>query len=143
MLKSDSISEKIYQISNLQQNFVAQSLKYLELNPIQARSLNYIAQHPGTIQKNLAGYLEKPNATVTNILKSLEKADFIKRKIPVENERQKQLFLTVAGERVIGEVEQIFAQLNALVELELTAKEIDSLNQVLPKVASVFSKKKS
>lgn len=143
MLKSDSISEKIYQISNLQQNFVAQSLKYLELNPIQARSLNYIAQHPGTIQKNLAGYLEKPNATVTNILKSLEKADFIKRKIPVENERQKQLFLTVAGERVIGEVEQIFAQLNALVELELTAKEIDSLNQVLPKVASVFSKEKS
>lgn len=143
MLKSDSISEKIYQISNLQQNFVAQSLKYLELNPIQARSLNYIAQHPGTIQKNLAGYLEKPNATVTNILKSLEKADFIKRKIPVENERQKQLFLTVAGERVIGEVEQIFAQLNALVELELTTKEIDSLNQVLPKVASVFSKEKS
>ncbi|MBO0450078.1 winged helix-turn-helix transcriptional regulator [Enterococcus sp. MJM12] len=143
MLKSDSISEKIYQISNLQQNFVAQSLKYLELNPIQARSLNYIAQHPGTIQKNLAGYLEKPNATVTNILKSLEKADFIKRKIPVENERQKQLFLTAAGERVIGEVEQIFAQLNALVELELTAKEIDSLNQVLPKVASVFSKEKS
>lgn len=143
MLKSDSISEKIYQISNLQQNFVAQSLKYLELNPIQARSLNYIAQHPGTIQKNLAGYLEKPNATVTNILKSLEKADFIKRKIPVENERQKQLFLTAAGERVIGEVEQIFAQLNALVELELTAKEIDSLNQVLPRVASVFSKEKS
>lgn len=143
MLKSDSISEKIYQISNLQQNSVAQSLKYLELNPIQARSLNYIAQHPGTIQKNLAGYLEKPNATVTNILKTLEKADFIKRKIPVENERQKQLFLTAAGERVIGEVEQIFAQLNALVELELTAKEIDSLNQVLPKVASVFSKEKS
>ncbi|WP_221630837.1 MarR family winged helix-turn-helix transcriptional regulator [Listeria booriae] len=123
ILGENELSEKIYRLSLLQQDYISKRLKGIHLNVLQAKSLNYVSVNSGTIQKDLANYLGKQNATVTNILKELEKKQLIYREIPKDNERQKKIFLTSGGEQLVGEVQQAFADLNREMEQIISAKE--------------------
>ncbi|WP_221645122.1 MarR family winged helix-turn-helix transcriptional regulator [Listeria booriae] len=123
ILGENELSEKIYTLSLLQQDYISKRLKGIHLNVLQAKSLNYVSVNSGTIQKDLANYLGKQNATVTNILKELEKKQLIYREIPKDNERQKKIFLTSGGEQLVGEVQQAFADLNREMEQIISAKE--------------------
>ncbi|KGL38572.1 MULTISPECIES: MarR family winged helix-turn-helix transcriptional regulator [Listeriaceae] len=118
----NELSEKIYQLSLLQQDYISKRLKGVHLNLLQAKSLNYVAANSGTIQKDLAHYLGKQNATITNILKELEKKGLIYREIPSDNERQKQIFLTVEGEELVRHVQQAFRDLNEGMEKALSGR---------------------
>ncbi|MHC5218323.1 MarR family winged helix-turn-helix transcriptional regulator [Enterococcus sp. LJL128] len=108
----EDITEKIYTLSVLQQSYVGEHLRTLQLNSLQARSLTYVYKHPATIQRGLANYLGKKQATVTNILKILEEKQLIYREIPKENERQKNIFLTEQGKQMVIKIEEIFQHLN-------------------------------
>ncbi|WP_430534187.1 MarR family transcriptional regulator [Listeria rocourtiae] len=132
------LSEKIYQLSLLQQEYISKRLKGVHLNLLQAKSLNYVATHLGTIQKELANYLGKQNATITNILKELEKKGLIYREIPSDNERQKQIFLTVEGEKLVGYVQQAFHDLNEGMEQILSGRERKHLVAGLEKLIADF-----
>ncbi|WP_221637327.1 MarR family winged helix-turn-helix transcriptional regulator [Listeria booriae] len=123
ILSENELSEKIYTLSLLQQDYISKRLKGIHLNVLQAKSLNYVSVNSGTIQKDLANYLGKQNATVTNILKELEKKQLIYREIPKDNERQKKIFLTSGGEQLVGDVQQAFADLNREMEQIISAKE--------------------
>lgn len=123
ILGENELSEKIYTLSLLQQDYISKRLKGIHLNVLQAKSLNYVSVNSGTIQKDLANYLGKQNATVTNILKELEKKQLIYREIPKDNERQKKIFLTSGGAQLVGEVQQAFADLNREMEQIISAKE--------------------
>ncbi|MDN6585485.1 MAG: MarR family transcriptional regulator, partial [Enterococcus sp.] len=114
--KREDLAEKIYAVSTLQQNFVIERLKTLHLNSLQSRSLNFVAMYPGTMQRELANYLGKQQATVTNILKVLEEKKLIYRKIPKNNERQKNIYLTPEGEQMVEKVQTIFDELGRQME---------------------------
>jgi DNA-binding MarR family transcriptional regulator len=130
--EQDDTSELIYTLSTLQHNYIAHRLKSLQLNTLQARSLNYISLHPGTIQRSLSDYLGKKQATVTNILKLLEDRGYLLRKIQTDNERQKNLFLTMAGEKLVTDIQKIFIDLNTLINEPLAKSEHqDILNSLL------------
>ncbi|MFC4771291.1 MarR family winged helix-turn-helix transcriptional regulator [Enterococcus hermanniensis] len=130
----DTLSENIYLVNLMQQDFIDTRLKKIGLTAHQARTLNYIGFNPGVIQKKLANYLGKQDATVTNILKVLEKKDYIERKIPVDNERQKNLFLTGRGLELTKEIQQIFADLNNHVTNLLDKEEQYQLKKLLKKI---------
>ncbi|MDH6364659.1 MarR family transcriptional repressor of mepA [Enterococcus sp. PF1-24] len=132
--RSDDLAEKIYEISILQQNFINNQLKKMNLNNMQARSLNYIYLNPGTIQRDLANYLGKQQATVTNILKSLEEKNLIYREIPQDNARQKNIRLTAEGGEVIQDVKKIFELLVEKVNQPFTEAEQKKLQADLIKV---------
>ncbi|MBU5360173.1 MarR family transcriptional regulator [Enterococcus raffinosus] len=117
------LPEKIYAIGVLQQNFVTEKLKALHLNGLQSRSLSYISMNPGTIQRDLANYLGKQQATVTNILKVLEEKQFIYREIPKDNERQKKIYLTAAGNQMVEKVQAIFQTLGTQVDSAFSKEE--------------------
>lgn len=124
---TDHISEQVYLLSMLQHKYIEKRLKEIELNEIQARALNYVAAYPGEIQTNLARYLGKPDATVTNILKQLEKKTYIRREIPTDNERQKRLYLTEEGDTAAAKLQRIFDDLEALMCEALNPKEVSAL----------------
>ncbi|MFD0896595.1 MarR family winged helix-turn-helix transcriptional regulator [Loigolactobacillus binensis] len=126
-----SLTEELYRLSIQQQHFVLTRLRKLNLNEYQARTLNYIAGHNGTIQKELAAYLGKQTATVTNILKGLETKGYITRKIPAGNERQKQLYLTAAGKNIVKQIQQIFQELETKVQQQLSTEQCASLAAIL------------
>ncbi|MBC2323330.1 winged helix-turn-helix transcriptional regulator [Listeria booriae] len=138
ILGENELSEKIYTLSLLQQDYISKRLKGIHLNVLQAKSLNYVSVNSGTIQKDLANYLGKQNATVTNILKELEKKQLIYREIPKDNERQKKIFLTSGGEQLVGEVQQAFADLNREMEQIISAKEKAQIIAGLEKLIADF-----
>lgn len=134
----DGLAEKVYLLSMLQQNYVVSRLKELHLNSLQARSLSYIFHHPGTIQREVADYLGKKQATVTNILKGLEERNFVYREIPKNNERQKNIFLTEKGKQLVDQVNLIFEQLDEKVRKGLTKEEQKQLIMNLTKAEKNF-----
>lgn len=136
----DNLAEKIYMLSILQQNEVIEKLRALQLNSLQARSLSYICLHPGTIQREIANYLGKKQATVTNILKGLEERQLVKREIPKNNERQKNIFLTTEGQKLVSQVDLIFEKLNKKVKNDLTLEEQEQLKYIFGKVEKNFKK---
>ena len=121
--KREDLAEKIYALSTLQQNFVIERLKSLHLNSLQSRSLNFIAMYPGTMQRELANYLGKQQATVTNILKVLEEKKLIYRRMPKNNERQKNIYLTPEGEQMVEKVQTIFDELGRQMESVFSKEE--------------------
>lgn len=127
----EDLAEKIYTIGVLQQNFVIERLKILQLNSLQARSLSFISIHPGAIQRDLADYLGKQQATVTNILKVLEEKDLIFREIPKNNERQKNIYLTENGESMVKKVQTIFQELGSQLESVFSKEEQQQFERFL------------
>lgn len=82
----------------------------------------------------MAVYLGKQDATVTNILKTLEKQAYIYREIPADNERQKKLYLTEKGQDLIKEIQQIFRDLENQITSSLEEEEQQQLKQLLKKI---------
>ncbi len=139
MLKNTgNISEQIYLISTMQKSYVQEQLRKLGLNEIQARTLNYIYIYPGKIQKDLAKYLGKQNATITNILKLLEGKHYIKREIPSDNERQKNLYLTEDGEKAAEMIQTIFHDLEDILTNALSTSEIENIKGGLKKISDIL-----
>lgn len=130
----DNLSENLYQVSLIQQEFITARLKQIGLTSHQARTLNYVSTYPGTIQKKLAGYLGKQDATVTNILKTLEKLDYLYREIPKDNERQKKLFLTDKGAKQVNGIRVIFNDLELQLVSSLEKEEQIILKKLLKKL---------
>ncbi|MDR6725598.1 DNA-binding MarR family transcriptional regulator [Paenibacillus amylolyticus] len=108
----------------------------LGLNAQQGRIIGYIYEHQdnGLIQKNLAEAFNRRDATITSMLKGLEKNGYIERKIPSDNERQKNLFVLPKGEQVIQDVAQMFAKVEHEIVASLTEEEQATLMQLLTKV---------
>ncbi|WP_245186917.1 MarR family winged helix-turn-helix transcriptional regulator [Enterococcus larvae] len=136
----NSLSEQLYSINNLQQEYIQHRLKRIDLNTQQARTLNYIFSNSGTIQKELAIYLGKQDATITNLLKTLEKKHYITREIPENNERQKKLYLTDKGITAVQEIQAIFIELEEALSSLLTKSEQATTKQLLKKIQQHFPK---
>lgn len=130
----NELVEQLYRVTHQEQNLIQAGLKAQDLNILQARALVFIAQHPGTIQRELSAYLAKPSATTTNILKVLEAKQLISRRIQADNERQKQLFLLPAGQALISTVQGIFADLEAQITAPLSPEEAQMMLGLLRRI---------
>lgn len=108
----------------------------LGLNAQQGRVIGYIYEHQdeGLIQKKLADVFNRRDATITSMLKGLEKNGYIVRKIPADNERQKNLYVLPKGEQVIHDVERMFAAVESEIVKSLTDEEQALLMRLLTKV---------
>ena len=135
METSSKLTERLFQIHRGERAYIHRGIRALELNIYQARALHYIGAHPGTMQKKLATYLGKSEATVTNILKVLQARLLIDRQVVSGNERQKQLRLTAAGEQKVAAVHAVFATLETNLNAQLATEERTELMRLLAKVA--------
>lgn len=108
----------------------------LGLNAQQGRIIGYIYEHQdkGLIQKNLADVFNRRDATITSMLKGLEKNGYIVRKIPANNERQKNLYVLPKGEKVIQDIEQMFSTVENEIVKSLSEEEQATLMRLLTKV---------
>ncbi|MFC6253645.1 MarR family winged helix-turn-helix transcriptional regulator [Secundilactobacillus hailunensis] len=114
---SSSIADRLHSLVSLEIELVNVRLKEIELNSQQARLIKFIGENPNTIQKTVAQFLNRQNATITNMLKSLEKRGYITRTIPDTNERQKQLNLTAKGNETLVDINRVFNELESTIKL--------------------------
>lgn len=108
----------------------------LGLNSQQGRVIGYIYDHQdeGIIQKDLADVFHKRGATITSMLKGLEKNEYIERRIPSDNERQKNLYVLPKGEKLINAFNEVFSDLENKITSCLTEEELKTLEKLLSKI---------
>lgn len=113
-----------------------ESIKQLELNSQQGRIISYIYEHEdeGVIQKDLGDAFNRKGATITSMLQGLEKKGYIERRIPKDNERQKNLYLLPKGEELIKDFDKSFTKVEASITKSLTIEERKVLEKLLSKI---------
>lgn len=109
-------AELIYQVGQLESKIIQRRLADIGLRMDHARLLHYVSDRPGTNQVTLAEYLNIQPATLTNMIKKLEKQSFIIRHIDPDNPHMKQIFLLPEGEAAAYKINDVFDQLNHIVE---------------------------
>lgn len=129
-----SVVEALYRLNTLNQGHVLAKLRELSLTIHQARSLQFIAEHPATSQKHLADYLGKQDATVTNLVKVLEQRDLVSRAVVAGNERQKAVSLTTKGQALVVKIHGIFQHRETAVEQLLSQPERHQLLTLLKRL---------
>ncbi|WP_127848781.1 MarR family winged helix-turn-helix transcriptional regulator [Lacticaseibacillus hulanensis] len=130
----NELVEQIFRLTREEQSFIQRELKQFGINILQARTLNFIAQHPAAIQKELSRYLSKQEATTTNILKALETKKLVERKVPAENERLKQLYLLPDGQVLVQKVRSVFIDLEKRVTAPLSGEEKQLMLRLLRRI---------
>lgn len=133
-----SISHLIFQLANLQKKYLFERLKEVDLNPVQAQTLHFIYRESGPIQRSLASYLGKHEATISNILNVLENRGYLYRQTASANSRQKQIFLTDAGLKQVEKINGIFKDLEEEVCAGLSSQEHDAILDDLTDIRNQF-----
>ncbi|WKY44236.1 MarR family transcriptional regulator [Eubacteriaceae bacterium ES2] len=76
----------------------------------QPKILEYLSEHDGSIQKDIARGCQIEPATLTTLLKSMEDQNLIERRMINQNRRSNFVFLTKLGREKSEQVETIFNQ---------------------------------
>lgn len=113
-----------------------ESIKELKLNSQQGRVISYIYEHQneGVIQKDLCDAFNRKGATITSMLQGLEKKGYIERRIPKDNERQKNIYLLSKGEELIKDFDKSFSNVETSITKSLTVEERKILEKLLSKI---------
>lgn len=108
----------------------------LGLNSQQGRLIQYIYEHQdeGLIQKDLAEVFGRATASITSMLQGLERNGYIRREIPANNERQKNIFVEQKGIDLIETFHEKFLEVEDDVTSSLTEEEKESLLKMLTKI---------
>lgn len=110
-----STAELIYQIGQLEDQFIRKHLSSIGVRMDHARLLHYVGEVSGTNQISLAKFLNVQPATLTNMIKKLEKQNLIIRRTDPANPHMKQIFLMPDGVEAVKKINQVFRELNDLV----------------------------
>ncbi len=108
----------------------------LGLNAQQGRMISYIYEHQakGLIQNDLVKKFQRRGASITSMLQGLEKKGYIERKIPADNERQKNIYVLPKGAELIEAFDEAFAKVEKNVVQSLTEEEKQTLTELLTKI---------
>lgn len=109
-------AELIYQIGQLEGQIIQHRLADIGIRMEHARLLHYVNDVPGTNLVNLADYLNIQPATLTNMIKKLEKQELVCRYVDPSDSHQRQLFLLPKGEVAAKKINTVFHELNEIVE---------------------------
>lgn len=73
-------------------------------------------------------------ASITSMLQGLEKKGLIERKIPANNERQKNIYVLPKAVELIESFNQLFQKVEDEIIFGLTEEEQQTLNELLNKI---------
>ncbi|MFJ3332387.1 MULTISPECIES: MarR family winged helix-turn-helix transcriptional regulator [Enterococcus] len=111
-------------------------IKDLDISQQQGRMIAYIAQNEdkGLIQKDLAQVFQRRDASITSMLQGLEKKGYIERRIPKNNERQKNIYVLPKGKALIDQTNEAFYAAEKELVKALNAEEVEELTRLLRKI---------
>ena len=115
-------------------NKADKSLSEFSLNSQQGHTIGYISSNEGIIQKDLATFFNKREASITSMLQGLEKKGFIERRIPENNEREKRVYILPKGKELVESFDKEFQEIENDLTKCLTDDEIQTLLQLLTKI---------
>lgn len=111
-----TLGEQIYLVGQMEDKYIMTTLKTMNLTVDTCTLINYVNDHPGTRQKEINQTLNKQAATVTNMIKRLEKRDIMIRRVDPHNSREKQCFLLKPGLEMVDRIKATENKLNDLLK---------------------------
>lgn len=119
------------------QKQIFSNIRHLGLTPGQPKVLDYLQEHDGSIQKDIANGCYIEPASLSNILNGMEKKGLIIRKISDDNRRNMNVFMTEKGR----EISHIIRQ--EIVKIEQEALDGLSENELMLLYSSLKKIKKN
>lgn len=108
-----------------------------DVTPIQFALMNAIKQNPGVDQVTLASLVALDTSTTAATAVRLEEKGLIIRELEVVQRRQRKLFLTPQGEKVLTTLTPGLEAMRARLFSKMTAREQDQLIRLLHKFVAV------
>lgn len=96
--------------------------------------LDYLKDHAGVIQKDIAAACHIEPASLTSILNGMEKKELIIRKTCNGNRRSFHIFLTSKGREQANRIENEFEKIEKFALNGFTESEKDTLNDYLSRI---------
>ena len=93
----------------------------------QPQVLNYIRQHPGCTQIEIAENLSVSSASIAFSTKRLQKAGFLQKQINSLNMRCNKLYVTPEGEAILDKFRGVFDEMNLAMFEGFTEDELNCL----------------
>ncbi len=128
------MKEKLNKLmSALNKAFIARRKQYLNrsqeygLYVGQPQVLNYVRQHPGCTQIEIAESLGVSSASIAFSTKRLQKAGLLQKQINSLNMRCNKLYVTPEGESVLDNFRSAYDEMNTNMFEGFTAEELDQL----------------
>lgn len=130
------VSNLMRSIMNKSRESMELRIKDLDISQQQGRMIAYIAQNEdkGLIQKDLAQVFQRRDASITSMLQGLEKKGYIERRIPKNNERQKNIYVLPKGKALIDQTNEAFYAAEKELIQALNAEEVEELTRLLRKI---------
>lgn len=130
------ISNLMRSIMNKSRESMEQRIKDMDISPQQGRMISYIAQNEdkGLIQKDLAEVFQRRGASITSMLQGLEKKGYIERRIPENNERQKNIYALPKGKALVDKTNEAFYAAEKELIHVLSEEEVQQLTELLRKI---------
>ena len=89
--------------------------------------LFFLIENDGSTHRELAEFLHVTPATVSNMVKRMEKNGLVKRQSDPHDERISRVFITDQGRRSSEDIEQVFAQIEKEIVKGFTVEEAQQL----------------
>lgn len=131
---NDYISIMIHQTDVTLTRYVKAKLEPLNLAPEQNLILLLLWEKDGLSQNEIAKRLVKDKTNIARMLKSLEKKGFISRVVNKIDGRSFNVYLTKEGKELSELVYPIIEEINRVVCLGITDKELQIVDEVLCKI---------
>lgn len=125
------------------QKILFSNLKDTELTLGQPKILDYLRNHDGAVQKDIASACHIEQASLTAVLNGMEKKGLIVRKMCNGNRRSLYVFLTDKGRKMSGYIESEFNKIEKTAFIGFTENEKNALINSLSKVyKNIYDKNK-
>jgi DNA-binding MarR family transcriptional regulator len=118
----------------LVQKSLITSIKDSELTPGQPKILDYLQNHNGCVQKEIAKGCHIEPASITVILKGMESKGYIERKMLNGDRRSLYVFLTEKGKKYIEYLNEKFDKVENTALKNFSEDEKHQLNDLLMRV---------
>ncbi|WP_303107044.1 MarR family winged helix-turn-helix transcriptional regulator [uncultured Ruminococcus sp.] len=118
----------------LVQKSLVTSIKDSELTPGQPKILDYLQNHNGCVQKEIAKGCHIEPASITVILKGMESKGYIERKMLNGDRRSLYVFLTEKGKKYIEYLNEKFDKVENTALKNFSEDEKQQLNDLLMRV---------
>ena len=130
------VSNLMRSIMNKSRESMELRIKDLDISQQQGRMIAYIAQNEdkGLIQKDLAQVFQRRDASITSMLQKKKKKGYIERRIPKNNERQKNIYVLPKGKALIDQTNEAFYAAEKELVQALNAEEVEELTRLLRKI---------
>lgn len=131
MLKNKIIGRNISILYRSEVNYADKQINNLNINKVQVEILLFVKDNRDTNLKEINNYFRFNKATITKIIKHLEKEKYVKSVVNKNDRREKMLTITQKGESILPHYIKTFNLWESIILKDISEENIEIARNVL------------